>query len=104
MDLYDVSKKLGVIVSNVKEAKELVVQIIECDLLGDCENADLRAMHGYLEIVCNTVGHDLRCLDGYLADLADAHDCYENASSYGICTVCGRIITDSQADHDLHGY
>ena len=104
MDLYDIQEKLKTSVSKVKETKELLVQVIESDLLSDRENVDLRAMHGYLERVYNTVGQDLFCLNSYLDDLADAHSCHENASSYGICTVCGRIITGSMADHDLHGY
>lgn len=34
----------------------------------------------------------------------DAHSCRANASSYGVCTVCGAIVSGTLADYELHGY
>lgn len=34
----------------------------------------------------------------------DAHSCLAEASEYGICTVCGAIVSGTSADYELHGY
>ena len=34
----------------------------------------------------------------------DAHSCRAEANEYGICTVCGAIVSGSSADYELHGY
>ena len=34
----------------------------------------------------------------------DAHSCRANADNYGICTVCGAIVSGTLADYELHGY
>ena len=34
----------------------------------------------------------------------DAHSCRAEANDYGICQWCGRIISGSSADYELHGY
>ena len=34
----------------------------------------------------------------------DSHSCRANASTYGVCEVCGAIVHGSLADYELHGY
>lgn len=34
----------------------------------------------------------------------DAHSCRTEASDYGICSVCGAIVSGTLADYELHGY
>ena len=38
-----------------------------------------------------------------LEDAFDAHDCRAEASEYGICRVCGRVLGDTPAYRDLYG-
>lgn len=34
----------------------------------------------------------------------DAHSCRAESDEYGICQVCGAIVSGSLADYELHGY
>ena len=34
----------------------------------------------------------------------DAHSCCAESDEYGICQVCGAIVSGSLADYELHGY
>lgn len=37
-------------------------------------------------------------------DEIDVHCCRLEASDYGICQVCGAIVSGTSADYELHGY
>ena len=56
--------------------------------------------HPGFECQCDECDHYLACFPEY----DDIHSCRENASAYGICEVCGRILPGTAADYDLHGY
>lgn len=104
MNVYEAHRELNSVVRRVQEVKEQITQVTDPELLGERFCMDLNMMQANLETVHQTVGQLARLLELYLDDLEDAHSCRANASSYGICTVCGSIIPDSVADHVLHGY
>ena len=61
-----------------------------------------------MSVPTETMQNLMRVIDSFLNAIEneepDAHNCRENANSYGYCQICGAIIHGSAADYDVHGY